>query len=102
MIIREKYLEKILKLNKTYNLKKNSENYGELVNEIEQHQLTINKDAKIIQDFDNTVARIEGIQREQQKLYKINKKLEDDRTQLFVELGEDAKTLENNCKIKTC
>ncbi len=101
-IVLEKYLEKVLKLNKTYNLKKNSENYGELVNEIEQHQLTINKDAKIIQDFDNTVARIESIQREQQKLYKINKKLEDDRTQLFAELGEDAKTLENKLrKIET-
>ena len=35
-IVLEKYIEKILKLDKPYSLKKNSENYAELVNEIEK------------------------------------------------------------------
>ena len=97
-IVLEKYMEKILKLNKTYNLKKNTENYESLVNEIEKYQLTTNKDIKVIQDFDETVRKIENIQREQEKLYKINKKLEEDRAQLFTELGEDFKILEVKLK----
>ena len=37
-IVLERYMEKILKLNKDYNLKKNSENYNELIQEIENYQ----------------------------------------------------------------
>ena len=33
-IVLEKYIEKILKLDKTNNLKKNVDNYSELINEI--------------------------------------------------------------------
>ncbi len=77
-IVLERYIEKILEFNKNYNLKKNNENYNEL-----------------IQDFDDTVKQIENLQQEQEKIYKSNKELEGNRTQLFKDLGEDAKTLEN-------
>ena len=82
-IVLEKYIEKILRLNKTYNLKKNSENYAELISELENFQITTDKDIKVIQELDDTVKKIENIQREQEKLYKANKRLEDDRVQLF-------------------
>ena len=56
-IVLEKYIEKILRLNKVNNLRKNCENYSGLVNEIENFQLTSNKDLKVIQEFDDTVKK---------------------------------------------
>lgn len=97
-IVLERYIEKVLGFNKTYNLKKNNENYSELVNEIENYQVMTEKEVKVIQEFDNTVKNIESLQQEQEKLYKVNRKLEDDREQLFSDLGEDTKTLENKFK----
>lgn len=97
-IVLERYMEKILEFNKTYNLKKNNENYNELINEIENYQIMTDKELKVIQEFDDTAKKIENLQQEQQRLYKANQKLEDDRAQLFNDLGEDAKTLENKLK----
>lgn len=97
-IVLERYMEKILEFNKTYNLKKNNENYNELIEEIENYQIMTDKELRIIQEFEDTAKKIENLQQEQERLYKINRKLEDDRTQLFSDLGEDAKTLENKLK----
>jgi len=97
-IVLERYIEKILDFNKTYNLKKNNQNYNDLIEEIERYQMMTNQELKIMQEFDDTAKRIESLQKEQKSLYKANKKLEDDRTQLFSDLGEDAKTLENKLK----
>ena len=97
-IVLERYMEKILKLNKEYNLKRNNENYGELINEIENYQTVTEKELEVIQEFDDTAKEIENLQQEQEKIYKDNKKLEDDRAQLFTELGEDAQVLEIKLK----
>ena len=97
-IVLEKYIEKILRFNNTYNLKKNSEDYAELLSKLEIFQKTTEKDTKVIQEFDDTVKKIENIQKEQEKLYNANRKLEDDRIQLFSELGEDYKVLDNKLK----
>lgn len=97
-IVLERYMEKILEFNKTYNLKRNNEMYNELINEIENYQIMTDRELKVIQEFDNTAKRIENLQQEQERLYKANRKLEDDRVQLFSDLGEDAKTLENKLK----
>lgn len=97
-IVLERYIEKILDFNKTYNLKKNNQNYHDLIEEIESYQTMTNQELKIMQEFDDTAKRIESLQKEQKSFYKANKKLEDDRTQLFSDLGEDAKTLENKLK----
>lgn len=97
-IVLERYMEKILGFNKKANLKQNSENYSDLINEIENYQVMTNKELKVIQEFDNTAKRIEELQQEQEKLNKINRKLEDDRIQLFNDLGEDAKILDNKFK----
>lgn len=97
-IVLEKYMEKVLKLNKQYNLKKNNENYSELINEIENYQNVTEKELEVIQEFDDTAKEIENLQQEQEKLYKANKQLEDERAQLFTELGEEAEVLDIKLK----
>lgn len=93
-IVLEKYIEKILGLDKTYNAKKNSEDYEELVGKIEKYQEMAKKEQEMIRDFDDTAKKIGQIQKEQENLYQINQKLENDRDKLFKDLGEDAKILE--------
>lgn len=97
-IVLEKYMEKVLKLNKQYNLKKNNENYSELINEIENYQNVTEKELEVIQEFDDTAKEIENLQQEQEKLYKENKQLEEERAQLFTELGEEAEVLDIKLK----
>lgn len=94
-IVLERYMEEVLEFNKNYNVKKNNENYRDLITHVENYQIMTEKVAKVIQDFESIVRKIENLQQEQVKLYKSNRKLEDDRAQLFSDLGEDAKTLEN-------
>lgn len=97
-IVLERYIEKILDFDKTYNLKKNSENYSELVNEIENYQNMTENGLKVMQEFDDIAKKIEDLQREQESLYKANRTLEDNRTQLFKDLGEDTEILESRLK----
>lgn len=99
-IVLERYIEKILDFDKSYNLKKNSESYSELIHEIENYQTMTNKELAFIQEFDEKVRKIEELQREQERLSKTNKSLEEERIQLFSDLGEDANTLENKLKKK--
>ncbi len=94
VIVLERYIEKVLGLNKTYNARKNSEDYQEVVEKIEKYQEMTKKDLEMIQDFDDTAKKIGQIQQEEEKLYQLNRKLEDDRDRLFKDLGEDAKVLE--------
>ena len=61
-IVLERYMDKIFEFNKTYNLKTNFDSYKELLEEIENYKILIEKEGKIIQDFDDTVKKIEEIQ----------------------------------------
>ena len=97
-IVLERYMEKILNLNKTNNLKKNCENYNDLIHEIEDYQIMTLKEQKVIQEFDETVNTIENIQMQQESIYKVNKQLEEERAVLFQDLGENAKSLDNKLK----
>lgn len=97
-IVLERYMEKILNLNKTNNLKKNCENYIDLIHEIEDYQIMTQKEQKVIQEFDETVNTIENIQMQQESIYKVNKQLEEERAVLFQDLGENAKSLDNKLK----
>ena len=97
-IVLERYMEKILNLNKPNNLKKNSENYTDLIQEIEEYQIMTEKEQKVIQEFDETVKTIENIQVQQESIYKVNKQLEEERAVLFQDLGENAKSLDNKLK----
>ena len=97
-IVLERYMEKILEFDKTYNLKRNNQTYNELIHEIENYQIMTDRELKVIQEFDNTAKKIESLQKEQERLYKANRKLEDERAQLFCDLGEDVKILENKLR----
>ena len=97
-IVLERYIEKILELNKPGNLKENSEKYSELVHEIEDYQIMAERELKVIQEFDDTAKKIQDLQQEQERIYNMNSKLEEDRAQLFIDLGEDARTLEMKLK----
>ena len=97
-IVLERYMDKIFEFNKTYNLKTNFDSYKELLEEIENYKILIEKEGKIIQDFDDTVKKIEEIQNKQDKLSKENQKLEEMRNQLFLDLGEDSKILDSKFK----
>lgn len=94
-IVLERYIEKILRFDKQYNLKNNYNNFKELIQELENYQIITTKEGKIIQEFDDTVRGIESIQKEQEKIYKSNLKLEEDRNKLFNDLDENPTTLEN-------
>lgn len=97
-IVLERYIEKILGINKTHNLKKNQENFQELIHEIEEYQTMTEKELKVIQEFDETAKKIQELQKEQEKIYKSDTKLEDERFQLFSDLSEDTNALENKLK----
>lgn len=95
-IVLERYIEKILQLNKDYNLKENLKNYIELIQEIEEYEIITTKEGKIIEEFDYMAQKIESLQKEQEKLYQANIKLEENRNKLFGDLGENSTTLERN------
>lgn len=94
-IVLERYIEKILRFDKQYNLKNNYNNFKELIEELEKYQIIATKEGKIIQEFDDTVRGIENIQKEQEKIYKSNLKLEEERNKLFNDLDENPTALEN-------
>lgn len=93
-IVLERYIEKILKFDNQYNLRSNYNNFKGLMEELENYQIISTKEAKIIQEFDEAVKKIEEIQKEQEKIYNSNIKLEGDRNKLFSDLDESPETLE--------
>ena len=97
-IVLEKYMNKVFEFDSSYNLKTNCINYKEILEEIENYQVLVENESKIIQEFDDTVKEIEEIQKKQDKLYEENQKLEKSRNVLFTDLGEDANILENKFK----
>ena len=94
-IVLERYINKVFEFDNTYNLKANLANYEEIIKEIKDYQVLVEKESKIIQEFDDTVKKIEEIQKKQDKLYEENQKLEKSRNILFTDLGESAEVLES-------
>ena len=58
-IVLERYIEKIFEFDKQHNLKSNLYNFRGLIEEIENYQILSEKEGKIIQEFDDTVKKIE-------------------------------------------
>ncbi len=94
IIVLERYLERILEFNKDNNVKSNYEKYSELLEKVETFQIATINEGKIIEEFDLTVKDIELIQKQQAILIAENKKLDDARHNLFIDLGEDSKNIE--------
>ncbi len=97
-IVLERYLEGILNLDSNYNLKKNCNNYKDLIAEIEEYQNVTAKEMEAIKEFDEIANEIGNLQHKQEVLYKKNQQLEDERADLFKDLGEDSKILESKLK----
>ena len=97
-IVLERYIQKIFDFDKTNNLKTNYKNFEELLEEIDKYQELTEREGKIIKEFDDTVKEIEDIQVRQEKICEENQKLEKNRNQLFMDLGEDSKILDNKFK----
>ena len=97
-IVLERYIQKIFGFDKENNLKDNYKSFKELLDEVEKYQELSEKEGKIIKEFDDTVREIETIQAKQEKICKENQKLEQSRNQLFMDLGEDSKILDNKFK----
>ena len=97
-IVLERYIQKIFEFDKTNNLKTNYKNFMDLLDEVEKYQELAEKEGKIIKEFDDTVKEIESIQAKQEKVCEENQKLEKNRNQLFMDLGEDSKILDNKFK----
>ena len=97
-IVLERYMEKVFEFNKANNLKTNYKNFEELLEETEKYQELAEKEGKIIKEFDETVREIESIQAKQEKICEENQRLEKNRNQLFMDLGEDSKILDNKFK----
>ena len=97
-IVLERYIEKIFGFDKANNLRANYKNFGELLEEVKQYKELTEKEGKIIKEFDDTVKEIESIQAKQGKICEQNQKLEQNRNQLFMDLGEDSKILDNKFK----
>lgn len=93
-IVLERNIEEILELNNKYNLRKNFDNYIDLIEEIENYQIMTERQNKIIQEFDDAVAEIERIQQKEDKLSNDNIRLEENRKKCFFDLGEDSEVLE--------
>lgn len=97
-IVLERYMEKVFGFDKDNNLKTNYKNFEELLEEVEKYEELTEKEGKIIKEFDETVKEIESIQSKQGKICEENQKLEKNRNQLFMDLGEDSKILDNKFK----
>ena len=97
-IVLERYIQKIFEFDKANNLKTNYKNFSDLLDEVEKYQELAEKEGKIIKEFDDTVKEIESIQEKQGKVCEENQKLEQNRNQLFMDLGEDSKILDNKFK----
>ena len=97
-IVLERYIQKIFEFDKASNLKNNYKNFSDLLDEVEKYQELAEKEGKIIKEFDDTVKEIETIQEKQGKICEENQKLEQNRNQLFMDLGEDSKILDNKFK----
>ena len=97
-IVLERYIQKIFEFDKTNNLKTNYKSFEELLEEVEKYQELTEREGKIIKEFDDTVKEIESIQAKQGKICEENQKLEKNRNQLFMDLGEDSKILDNKFK----
>ena len=97
-IVLERYIQKIFEFDKANNLKTNYKNFSDLLDEVEKYQELAEKEGKIIKEFDDTVKEIESIQEKQGKVCEENQKLEKNRNQLFMDLGEDSKILDNKFK----
>lgn len=93
-IVLERYFEKIFGFTKESNLKRNFDNYSQIIKAIKEYKNVVDEEEKIISKFDEIAEEIQEIQKSQAKLHEINTELENQRNRLFNELGENPNVLD--------
>ena len=93
-IVLERYFNNIIEFDKKINLKTIYKNYKEMIEEIQNYQLILEKEDEVINEFEDVANEIRKIQQEQKRIYKSNIKFDEDRNQLFDSLDEDPSSIE--------
>ncbi len=94
-IVLERYFEKLFGFYKENNLRTNYENYSQTIEEIKEYQRIEEEEEKVIDKFEEVALEIEEVQKRQTKLHESNVELEEQRNNLFNDLGENPNTLDN-------
>ena len=90
----EKYFNGLYGFDKKINLKTIFKDYKEIIEEVQKYQIILEQEDKIINEFDMIANSIRIIQQEQNRIYKTNIKLEDERNQLFNSFEEVPENIE--------
>lgn len=94
VIVLERYMEDILGLNKQNNLKNNYYTYKEMVEEMKVYQNMLAEEEDVLQRFDEVAKKVQGLQQEQDILFKNNESLATQRYALFGDLDIRPEVLE--------
>ncbi len=94
-IVFERYFDKLFDYNAESNLKVNYENYVDLVNSLEKYLESTDAEDKIMVEYEEIVNIIKNLQKEENVLYNKSIKLQNDRNNLFSEIGENAEDISN-------
>ena len=86
VIVLERYMEDILGLNKQNNMKNNFYTYKGMVEEIKIYQNMLEEEEDVLTKFDDVAKRLQGLQKEEEILYKSSETLENQRHNLFSDL----------------
>lgn len=89
-IVLERYFDKLFGYDDENNLKTNYKNYIDLVNSLEKYLEASEAEDKIMREYEETANSIKNIQKEQSILYEKNIKLQNERNELFYEIGENS------------
>lgn len=93
-IVLEKYFDTLFGLNQKYNVKEIFKSFESIVKEIEKYQIIITKEEKAKKEFDKISDDIAQLQKAQNRLYRSNLKLEEERNSLFNTLEETPTSVE--------
>ena len=92
-IVFERYFDKLFDYSAESNLKVNYKNYIDLVYSLEKYLESTDAEDKIMLEYEEIANAIKNIQKEQTVLYNKNIKLQNERNNLFSEVGENSEEI---------
>lgn len=97
-IVLERYFNEIFGFDKRISLKTIYKDYKEIIEELQNYQIILEEEEKVINEFDEVANEIRNIQKEQKRIYKSNIDFEEERNQLFDSLDEEQEIIEKKLK----
>lgn len=97
-IVLERYFNEIFGFDKRISLKTIYKDYKEIIEELQNYQIILEEEEKVINEFDEVANEIRNIQKEQKRIYKSNIDFEEERNQLFDSLDEEPEIIEKKLK----